>query len=572
MKPAFGAVLGAVLAVSAVAHAEVQRAEAYQHPETLDLVARVDAAAKLVAEKGEAAFAELRQPGSRWRHGDAYVFVLDPEGKMIVHADPAMEGQNELTLKDINGKPIVQGLIAAASAVPGKTSGWYHYEWPAPGALLPRWKSSYVRLVTAPTGQRFIVGSGMYDDRMERAFVVDLVEQAVQRIEQEGEAAFPLLADPKGPFIAKDAYLFVLDPNAVELVNPGFKNLVGQSMLAWKDARGKLVAREMLRTAQTRGSGWVDYMWPKPGDSAATQKSAYVSRARFGTSWVVVGCGVYLADAPKLATRGKKLTAPELMQLVRDGAVVLEREGVKAFPSFRTRGSRWFRDDTYFFVWRMDGTRIFHAADRSLEGKIGSDVKDVLGRAYGQMFLDAAQSPAGEGWVHYMYPKPGDIFPTWKSVFVKRVALPTGEKVLIGSGIYEMQMDKAFIEDVVNRASALVARQGPDAFAQLRDKTGPYVFMDTYVFVDTPEGIEVVNPAQPSIEGRNVLALKDANGREVARDYIENATKDGRTWVEYTWYRPGENAPATKLSFVRKVQAGSATYLVGSGFYPETAK
>ena len=37
-------------------------------------------------------------------------------------------------------------------------------------------------------------------------------------------------------------------------------------------------------------------------------------------------------------------------------------------------------------------------------------------------------------------------------------------------------------EDLVNRAVALVAKQGKEAFGQLWDKTGPFVFMDTYVF------------------------------------------------------------------------------------------
>jgi hypothetical protein len=38
-----------------------------------------------------------------------------------------------------------------------------------------------------------------------------------------------------------------------------------------------------------------------------------------------------------------------------------------------------------------------------------------------------------------------------------------------GCGIYNMQMDKAFIEDVVNHAAALVADRGKEAFGQLRD-------------------------------------------------------------------------------------------------------
>ena len=141
--------------------------------------------------------------------GETHIFVLDPQGNMLVHSDPAMEGKNQLDLKDIDGKPIIRGLISATTTFPNKPEGWYHYEFPVPGGLLPRWKSTFVQLVTAPSGKSFIVGSGMYNDRIERGFVVDHVKDAVGQIEKNGDAAFRLFHDPTGPFIAKDAYVCV---------------------------------------------------------------------------------------------------------------------------------------------------------------------------------------------------------------------------------------------------------------------------------------------------------------------------------------------------------------------------
>jgi signal transduction histidine kinase len=541
----------------------------YQYAETRQLVALVKDATELVRTKGETAFSDFRVSGSRWRQGETYIFVLNPQGNMLVHPDPAMEGKNELDLKDINGKPIIRGIIGAATTLASKPEGWYHYQWPVPGGLLPRWKSSYVRLVTAPSGKRYIVSAGMYNDRMERAFVVDAVKDAVGQIEKNGRTGFPLFHDPTSPFIAKDAYIFVIDTNGVDLVNPGFPNLEGRNILDVKDTQGKQLIREMFKVVQTSGSGWVDYMWPKPGESVSTQKSAYVSKAKMGDQWVLVGCGVYLADALKAVPAGKKMTAPELMTRVREAAAVFEKQGEKAYPEFRKKGSKWFRDDTYFFVWTMDGTRVFHAADPTLEGRKDGAVKDVLGRPYGKMFMEAASSPSGEGWVHYMYPEPGDIFPTWKSVFVKRVTFPSGKQYVIGCGIYNMQMDKAFVEDVVNHAAALIAERGKEAFGQLRDKTGPFVFMDTYMFVDTPDGTELVNPAQPSLEGKNLIDLRDLKGKAVVQEEIAAAMKDGSAWLELYWYKPGNNTPAPKQTYVRKVQSGRDTYIVGSGVYME---
>ena len=543
--------------------------QSYENEETREIVALVNDAAGLVRIKGEAAFNNFRVNGSRWRQGEMYIFVLDPEGNMLVHPDHALEGKNVLNLKDINGRPIIEGIIDVATKFPSKPEGWYHYEWPVPGGILPRWKSTYVRLVTTPSNKRYLVASGMYNDRMERAFVVDVVRDAVAQVEKNGEAAFSLFHDRTGPFIAKDAYIFVIDPSGVDLVNPGFPNLEGRNILEVKDKHGKKLIREMLQVVEKSGSGWVDYMWPKPGESVSTKKSAYVSKAKMGDKWVLIGCGVYLADAPKEIQSGEKISATELMAFVREGADVLEKQGDGAYREFRKKGSKWFHDDTYFFVWSIDGTRVFHATNPSIEGENASGDKDIVGRPYGKMFLDVASSQSGEGWVHYMYPKPGEIFPTWKSTFVKRVTFPSGKEYIIGSGIYNMKMDKTFIEDLVNSAAALVAERGKEAFSQLRDKEGPFVFMDTYVFVETPDGIELVNPAQPSLEGKNLIDLRDLKGRAVIKDEINAAMKDGSVWIQLYWYKPGNNMPAPKQTFVRKVQSGDETYIIGSGFYTE---
>ena len=536
---------------------------------TKKLVALVNRAAELVSVKGEDAFSEFKLPESNWRWGDTYVFVIDPDGNMLVNADADMEGKNLINLKDIKGKPIVRGLIAAAMSDPKQPHGWYHYEWPTPGGLLPRWKSSYVELVKAPSGKSYIVGAGMYNDWMEKEFVVDIVEDAVSLIERAGTAAYKKFYDPTSPFLVKDAYVFVVDPTGVEIVNPAFPKLEGRSILDLKDTKGNMLVREMLKAMEPNGNGWVEYMWPKPGESQSTLKSAYVSKAYLGDKWVMVGCGVYLANAATAAAPTQQMTAPELMKLVDEAAIEFEKKGEAAYPEFRVDGSKWYKGTTYFFVWTLDGVRAFHAVNPQSEGVNVSDSKDVLGRPWGQMFMETANTQSGDGWVHYVYPEPGNIFPTWKSSYLKRVTFPSGKDYLIGCGIYNMQMDKAFIEDVVNRAAELVAAKGKGAFEALRDINGPYVFMDTYVFVDDLKGVELVNGAQPSLEGKNIMNLKDIKGKLVTKEYIDSAQKHGSAWVDYYWYKPGNDVVSHKNTYVKKVQFGSETYIVGAGLYED---
>ena len=88
----------------------------YQYLATKDLVSLVQNAAALIAAKGEAAFHEFKKEGGSFRHGNLYIFILDTQGNMVLHPDPALEGKNEMELKDINGKPIIKNILAAATS------------------------------------------------------------------------------------------------------------------------------------------------------------------------------------------------------------------------------------------------------------------------------------------------------------------------------------------------------------------------------------------------------------------------------------------------------------------------
>ncbi|MCX5797599.1 MAG: cache domain-containing protein [Elusimicrobia bacterium] len=544
-----------------------ETAAEYQYQETKDVVALVEDAASLVEAKGEAAFLEFKKAESRWRHGSLYVFVMDTDGLMVEHPDPALEGKEQLGLMDLNGRPIFKGLMAAA-ADKRRDGGWFHYQWPEPGKSFPDWKSTFAKLAAAPSGKSYLIACGAYGMKMERAFVIDKVADAAAQIERDGKAAFDRLRSTAGEFRFKDTYVFVFAPDGTELVNPGFRNLEGRNLLELKDTQGQRPIRDMIDLAKGRGSGWVDYMWPKPGDYIPAQKSSYVRKARLGDGWVVVGCGVYLEGAAKAPAPAPSADARRIIRLVQDAAALLKEKGESAFPGFRKKGSRWFDGDTYLFVWDMAGKRIFHAADPSSEGQDVHDLKDVQGRPIGRMFLDTAAGAPGEGWVHYLYPKPGDIFPTWKSTFIKRVTFPSGRDHIVGCGVYNMRIEEEFLSGAVDAAAALIEKQGRDAFPALRDKNGPFIFLDTYVFVVAADGTELVVPAFPGLEGKNMMDFKDAAGKYAVREFIQAALAKGTAWVDYMWPKPGETAPSRKHTYVRKAAHGAETFIVGAGAYP----
>ena len=203
------------------------------------------------------------------------------------------------------------------------------------------------------------------------------------------------------------------------------------------------------------------------------------------------------------------------------------------------------------------------------EGRNFIDLKDIYGKPIVKMFIDETSRSSGEGWVHYLRTKPDGIFPAWKSSFLKRVKAPSGKVYIVGCGIYNMKIEKEIISNVVDEAAALIEKEGPAAFDRIRDKTGPFVFLDTYVFVDRPDGVELVNPAFPSVEGKNFMNFMDATGKYLAAEYIDTALKKGSGWVTYLWPKPGETRPSIKHSYVKKAVYGGEAFIVGSGAYLE---
>lgn len=132
----------------------------------------------------------------------------------------------------------------------------------------------------------------------------------------------------------------------------------------------------------------------------------------------------------------------DVVQLVYDAVNEIELKGVDAFAQFRVKGSKWFQGETYIFVWGIDGMRYVYPPDPSGEGKNMSDLKDINDEPIGQEFIETARQ--GEGWVFYMWTKPGETEPEQKTTFIKKAVDADGKEYLVGCGLYGMPQEKVF--------------------------------------------------------------------------------------------------------------------------------
>ncbi len=257
----------------------------------------------------------------------------------------------------------------------------------------------------------------------------------------------------------------------------------------------------------------------------------------------------------------------ELINFVDKAAHLVAEKGEEAYPMFRDKGSEWFLNNDYIFIWGMDGERYVYPPDVSGEGKNMSDLKDVNAKPIGKMIIESAEK--GSGWVFYQWPKPEGGAPVWKATYIVAATQPDGRKVLVGSGIYDPKPEKLFVKDAVDDAIILLAKNGDNAMQVMRERSSEFIFLDSYVFIKNMQGIELLNPAFPDLEGKNILDLKDADGRMHVREEIEELQTRDELWMEYLWPKPGTDKAVKKISYLRKIEVGGEALIVAAGFYPE---
>ena len=107
---------------------------------------------------------------------------------------------------------------------------------------------------------------------------VQKTQEAAAMINARGlEEAIKLIGDPKGPFVWKDSYVFLMDLNGKMLAHPIKPELTRhEHVLLETDATDKAIFVHFVNVAREHGEGWVDYMWPKPGKKSPSKKVTYI--------------------------------------------------------------------------------------------------------------------------------------------------------------------------------------------------------------------------------------------------------------------------------------------------------
>jgi signal transduction histidine kinase len=119
-------------------------------------------------------------------------------------------------------------------------------------------------------------------------------------------------------------------------------------------------------------------------------------------------------------------------------------------------------------------------------------------------------------------------------------------------------------EALVKKAIAYMKANGKEAaFAEINNPKGRFTDRDLYIFVYDMNGKCVAHGLNLKMIGKDLIELKDADGKLFVKERIEIAKTNGKGWQDYKFTDPISKAIEHKRAYVEKYD----DLILGSGIY-----
>ncbi|MBR7633267.1 cache domain-containing protein [Janthinobacterium lividum] len=108
---------------------------------------------------------------------------------------------------------------------------------------------------------------------------------------------------------------------------------------------------------------------------------------------------------------------------------------------------------------------------------------------------------------------------------------------------------------MAERGAAFMKAHGKEEMMKkITAKDPDFVQGSLYVDMrDIKTGIVLAHPINPSIVGKDLTDVPDANGKKYRREIIELAQKQGKGWVDYQYKNPTSGKIEPKTTYILRV-------------------
>ncbi len=120
-----------------------------------------------------------------------------------------------------------------------------------------------------------------------------LVESAIDMFRSQGrDSMLKAINDKNGPFVKDDLYVFALTMDNTMLGHPYEHTIRRINVSNVQDNNGTRLFEKFKEVVTTKGEGWVEYLWAKPGAAVPSPKRSFVKKVPGEDLYV--GAGYYL--------------------------------------------------------------------------------------------------------------------------------------------------------------------------------------------------------------------------------------------------------------------------------------
>jgi len=130
---------------------------------------------------------------------------------------------------------------------------------------------------------------------------------------------------------------------------------------------------------------------------------------------------------------------------------------------------------------------------------------------------------------------------------------------------YAQEADRAAAIAIADKAVVNIQKKGvEEACKDFADPKGGYIQGEIYVVVQDMQCKMVCHAMLPRMNGKDMVELKDANGKYFTKE-MRNVAQSGKPgWVDFVWPNPVSKALEPKSAYVRKVDD---KYMISVGIY-----
>jgi signal transduction histidine kinase len=109
-------------------------------------------------------------------------------------------------------------------------------------------------------------------------------------------------------------------------------------------------------------------------------------------------------------------------------------------------------------------------------------------------------------------------------------------------------------EAMVKKGVEFIKANGPEkGYAEISNKAGQFIFQDLYLVVYGLDGVVHAHGSNPKMIGKNLIELKDIDGKAFVKERVELGKSKGTFWQEYKFTNPESKKIEPKIMYCERL-------------------